>query len=92
MIFSENFNGTTGGNPTGGQFQSGLPGRIAGAVDNFSVTAVPEPSTVALLGAGATLLSLIRLRRRTAEAAGPPKQRSLAAGSLSQWPDIRPPP
>ena len=43
---------------------TGLAGRFAGSVDNF-VVAVPEASTAVLMAAGAGLLVLLRLRRKS---------------------------
>jgi hypothetical protein len=50
------------GDPNTLYFTDGINGETAGLFAALSVAAVPEPSTLALLGAG--MLSLCALRRR----------------------------
>ena len=63
----------TGGSPALGEtmqlrivdYTANSPAHQAG-IDNISLSAVPEPSTLALLGAGGLLLAAARMRKRLA--------------------------
>jgi len=51
--------------PTSGSAGAGAPGMVPGSWQNFTVSAVPEPTTLALAGLGG-LASLVALRRKKA--------------------------
>jgi len=71
FIGSSYANATYAGNssifqsPTSATSSSGTPGMVPGSWQNFTVSAVPEPTTLALAGLGG-LASLVALRRKQA--------------------------